>query len=112
MKPGESNKSVKQTPARKPEYHVELATGIPSPFKPDAISLDGDWELAHGEKGAGPQSDWKHVTVPGTVHTQILAPPKFYTHEADWISYQEWWYRKTFRVPAQFQPRHVRLQFD
>jgi beta-mannosidase len=110
--PLESGVSIVRAAARKAECRVEAAAGSPAPFEADSISLDGDWELAHGEKGAGPQSDWVHVTVPGTVHTQILPPPKFYTHEADWISYQEWWYRKTFRVPASFEHRHVRLQFD
>jgi len=110
--PAEGGVSIERHAEREPEYHVETASRAPAAFEPDAVSLDGDWELAHGPKGAGPQSEWKHVEVPGTVHTQILPPPRFYTHEADWISYQEWWYRKTFRVPARFEHRRVRLQFD
>lgn len=110
--PAEGKVAIERAIEREPERRVETASRPPAPFEPDAISLDGDWELSHGEKGAGPQSDWIHVKVPGTVHTQILPPPKFYTHEADWISYQEWWYRKTFRVPPRFEHRRVRLQFD
>ena len=110
--PAEGDVSIEQAAPRELEYRAEAAARPPAPFESDAISLDGDWELAHGEKGSGPQSDWIKVTVPGTVHTQILPPPKFYTHEADWISDQEWWYRKTFRVPARFEHRRVRLQFD
>lgn len=110
--PAEGGLSIERAAAREPVHRAETAPRAPTPFEPDTVSLDGDWELAHGEKGAGPQSAWIHVQVPGTVHTQILPPPKFYTHEADWISYQEWWYRKTFRVPARFEHRRVRLQFD
>ncbi len=97
---------------REPPYRAETADHPAVPFEPDALSLDGAWELAHGEKGAGPQSAWTRVNVPGTVHTQILPPPKYYTHEADWISYQEWWYHKSFRAPARFSGRRLRLQFD
>jgi beta-mannosidase len=104
--------AIEKVAEREPEYRVEATARPPAPFRPDSVSLDGDWELAHGEKGAGPQSEWTHVKVPGSVHTQILPPPKYYTHEADWISYQEWWYRKKFQIPAGFAGRRLRIQFD
>ncbi|HKQ07284.1 MAG TPA: glycoside hydrolase family 2 TIM barrel-domain containing protein [Blastocatellia bacterium] len=85
------------------------------------LSLDGAWKLASAEKGEGERqrlfdgatddSGWQTVQVPGTVHTQILKYPAYYTHEAEWISFKEWWYRKRFRVPAAMQGKPIRLQF-
>src|SRR5712692_6633856 len=103
---------IEKPAEREPDHRVATGVPPPAPFQPDALSLDGEWELAHGKKGAGPTSEWRRVKVPGSVHTEILPAPKYYTHEADWISYQEWWYRKSFRVPAQFMNRRLRLQFD
>jgi beta-mannosidase len=86
------------------------------------LSLDGPWKLRHSEKGDGEKarlfevatddSDWQTVQVPGSVHTQILKYPAYYTHEAEWISFKEWWYRKSFRVPAGMTGKRLRLQFD
>jgi beta-mannosidase len=85
------------------------------------LSLDGAWMLRSAEKGDGERarwfeaatddSDWQTVTVPGSVHTQVLKYPAYYTHEAEWISFKEWWYRKRFRVPAAMQGKRLRLQF-
>ncbi len=71
-------------------------------------SLDGDWELAWGEKGAGPTSEWRTVRVPGSAHVQWLGADKAQSREAEWVSYKEWWYRKRFTSPW----RRARLQFD
>jgi beta-mannosidase len=86
------------------------------------LSLDGDWKLQHYEKGAGENerpfdpafddSRWQTVKVPGSVHTQILKYPTYFTHEAEWISFKEWWYRKSFRVPATIKGRRLRLRFE
>jgi beta-mannosidase len=88
----------------------------------DSLSLDGAWRLQHAEKGEGEvkgfyeaafnDAAWRTVQVPGSVHTQILKYPAYYTHEAEWISFKEWWYRKNFRVPLAMQGRRVRLQFE
>ncbi len=85
------------------------------------LSLDGSWKLRHTEKGDGEKqrlfevtaddSAWQTVRVPGSVHTQILKYPAYYTHEAEWISFKEWWYRKSFRVPASMKGKRLRLQF-
>ncbi|MFY9569765.1 MAG: sugar-binding domain-containing protein, partial [Blastocatellia bacterium] len=85
------------------------------------LSLDGSWKLRHAEKGDGERqrlfdlavvdSDWQTVQVPGSVHTQILKYPAYYTHEAEWISFKEWWYRKSFRAPASMKGKRLRLQF-
>ena len=74
-----------------------------------SISLDGEWRINWAEKSDGEargfqqaeldDRGWKTVKVPGTVHTQIMEAPKFYTLDAEWISAKEWWYRRTFRAP-------------
>jgi beta-mannosidase len=86
------------------------------------LSLDGSWRLRHAEKGDGEKqrlfelaaddSTWQTVQVPGSVHTQILNYPAYYSHEAEWISFKEWWYRKSFRVPASMKGKRLRLQFN
>ena len=85
------------------------------------LFLDGSWKLQHAEKGDGErqrffevranESGWQSVQVPGSVHTQVLKYPAYYTHEAEWISFKEWWYRKRFRVPGSMKGKRVRLQF-
>ncbi|HEY7543585.1 MAG TPA: sugar-binding domain-containing protein, partial [Blastocatellia bacterium] len=86
------------------------------------LSLDGDWKIQHAEKGEGEPSGlfktemddsaWQTVRVPGSVHTQILKYPDYFTRKAEWISFREWWYRKTFRAPASLKGQRVRLQFE
>lgn len=97
---------------REPQYRVETGAVTPAAFDPPKLTLDGEWELAWGEKGAGPTSEWRKVRVPGSAHIQWLDPARLYTRDADWVSYKEWWYRKRFRVPRQMSGRRVRLEFD
>jgi beta-mannosidase len=95
------------------------AKGRPAPFAPRSLSLDGDWQLAYSDRGSSQLSDARSVKVPGSVHTEwypgdrfSVPPPKYYTHAADWISYKDWWYRKSFRIPRNFSGKRLRLQFD
>ena len=91
----------------------ELGNRRPTAFQRDEINLSGEWELAFAEKGAGPpQSGWRTVRVPGSVHTQWLDPAKLYTREAEWISGKEWWYRSSFTIPDKLRDKRLRLQFD
>ena len=85
------------------------------------LSLNGGWKLHHADKGEGEKrrffdriddSRWQTVQVPGSVHTQIMKYPAYFTHEAEWISFKEWWYRKSFRVPATMKARRLRLRFE
>lgn len=105
-------------------YRVEEGPARPADAAKSGVaelSLDGFWKLLHAEKGDGEKqrlfdvaaddSTWQTVQVPGSVHTQILKYPAYYTHEAEWISFKEWWYRKSFRVPAQMKGKRLRLQF-
>jgi hypothetical protein len=43
---------VKTPLPRESEQHIEHGAFTPSPFQPATVSLDGEWELAWGEKGA------------------------------------------------------------
>ncbi len=92
----------------------------PSPPSPGAkgplpppLSLDGPWQLS--APGFAPIT----VPVPGDVHTQIYPAdpfstplPKYFTHEADWISAKVWTLTRAFDVPPSFAGRRLRLQFD
>ncbi len=84
---------------------------LPAHWAPQAISLDGEWELAWGEKGAGPSSEWRKVRVPGSAHLQWLPREQIYSREAGWVSYKEWWYKRTLRVPPEWGGQTLRLQF-
>jgi beta-mannosidase len=104
--------SVMRPAQRTVEAVRETASRAPEPFQPDALSLDGDWELAWCEKGAGPPTNgWRTVKVPGSAHTQWLNPSQIYNPDAVWISSKEWWYRRAFTVPERFAGKRLRLQF-
>ena len=85
---------------------------LPAAWAPRTLALDGEWELAWGEKGAGPTSEWRKVRVPGSVHLQWLPREDVYKREAGWVSYKEWWYKRTFRAPADWGGQTIRLQLD
>jgi beta-mannosidase len=84
----------------------------PAEWKPEALELNGEWELAWGEKGGPPSSEWRKVRVPGTAHVQWLPAEQLYSREAAWVSQKMWWYRKRFTAPAGWAGRSLRLQFD
>ena len=105
--------SVTRPAERTVEPVRETVSQAPEPFRPDALSLDGDWELAWCEKGAGPPTNgWRTVKVPGSAHTQWLNPSQIYNRDAEWISSKEWWYRRAFTVPERFAGKRLRLQFE
>jgi len=111
--PEEGEAPVEQPAAREATSQVETLKDAPAPWQPDALALDGAWELAWAEKGDGPpKSGWRTVKVPGDAHVQWLEPVKIYTRDAEWISSKEWWYRRQFVPPARFADKRLRLQFD
>ena len=110
--PMDDSVAILRPAAREPHYEIRTGAAPSPPFQPDALSLDGEWELAYGDKGAAPQSAWRKVSVPGTVHTQWLDQADWYTRKAEWLSGKEWWYRKRFLPPSRFLGRRLRLQFD
>jgi beta-mannosidase len=102
-----------ETPALRPQITLDSPAKAPESFVTKALSLDGDWQLAWCEKGAGPPTNgWRTVKVPGSAHTQWLDPSQVYTREAEWISSKEWWYRKDFQLPQEFAGKRLRLEFD
>ena len=104
---------VREPAERTEEAESQTVSDAPAAFAADALSLEGEWELAWCEKGAGPPTrGWRAVKVPGSAHTQWLDPSKIYTPEATWISSKEWWYRRSFDVPERFRGKRLRLQFE
>ncbi len=87
-----------------------------------SFDLGGSWKLNWAEKSEGEKQGfylvgfddaaWRSVQVPGTVHTQILEAPKFYTREAEWISEKEWWYRRAFTVNPAVGEKRLWLRFE
>ncbi len=77
------------------------------------VDLNGTWEFraadSIGARSAEQSriTEWMPGTVPGTVHTdlmaaQVIPDPFFRTNETDvqWIEGMDWVYRRTFEVPS------------
>jgi len=92
------------------------------PATRDLGSSDWQMRLAPGEqaKAHPTASTWQHATVPGSVHTDLLAngaivDPYIGAHEAElqWIGLADWEYRTRFDVDAATLARaHNDLVFD
>jgi beta-mannosidase len=113
VRPAPDRSDTIRVPApRTAAVEYDYAGDDPPPFVPEALDLDGLWELAWCEKGQGPPTNhWRTVRVPGTVHTQWLPRDQIYSRQATWLSSKEWWYRRSFVVPEPFAGRRLRLQF-
>lgn len=68
---------------------------------PRRLSLNGDWQVSEMGK-----NEWLAATVPGCVHTDLLAagkiPDPFYRDNEDavqWVGKSNWIYQRTFDVP-------------
>ncbi|BDD12771.1 beta-mannosidase (plasmid) [Fulvitalea axinellae] len=75
----------------------------------DQQALEGDWKFRQADK-----NEWMSATVPGTVHTDLLANKKisdpFYrTNEKDqqWIETKDWEYSVVFDTPEGVLDRDV-----
>ncbi len=79
------------------------------------LDLNGFWKFkarnAYGTLPAAHRkaTEWMSATVPGTVHTDLLAndviqDPFFGMNEKDvqWVDSQQWVYRREFRLPPTF----------
>lgn len=81
----------------------------------ERLTLDGTWQVARA--GA---DDWIDASVPGCVHTALLAAgliedPFFRDNEdrLQWVTAADWVYRRGFDVPAAVLGRErVALRFD
>ena len=79
------------------------------------IELNGDWEFYHFET-----KQWHSATVPGAIHTDLLAnqlikDPYWETNEQQlqWIENIDWKYRKNFEVTAeQLQDDNIEIEFE
>ncbi len=81
-----------------------LLSGLPAvaAIKPQSSAFGGKWQFRQADG-----SDWLPATVPGTVHTDLLAAgkiadPFWRTNERDqqWIDKKDWEYRTTFTANA------------
>lgn len=78
------------------------------------IQIHDNWEFKQANK-----STWKKASVPGVVHTDLLAngdiPDPFYRNNEEkvqWIEQEDWEYQTTFDVPAEyFEKEHIELTF-
>ncbi len=100
---------------------VLLASWSAFAAQPSVLSLNEGWQF-HALPGSGhPDAEkWRPATVPGVVHTDLLAakliPDPFYrANEADlqWIGLNDWEYQKDFQVDAEILNRkQVELVFS
>ncbi|MDW8104358.1 MAG: glycoside hydrolase family 2 TIM barrel-domain containing protein [Armatimonadota bacterium] len=77
------------------------------------------WKESWSPKGCPPWGEWIRACVPGDVIADALDagliphPYKDLNSLAcEWLSERDWVYRKQFRVPEEWQGKHVRLRFD
>ena len=83
--------------------------------RPRRLSLNGSWQVAEAGK-----EEWISASVPGCVHTDLLAagkiPDPFYRDNeksVQWVSKTDWTYRRSFDVPAEvLQSDRVLLHCD
>lgn len=92
-----------------------LASSCNEPSGHWTVPLDRGWEFRWVSEGV-----WHPASVPGCVHTDLLAAgiienPFFGTNESglQWIENVDWEYRTVFDAPAEFLERErVDLEFD
>ena len=75
----------------------------------ERLDLGGQWQVSEGETG-----DWLPATVPGSVHTDLIAAkriedPFFRDNEVklQWIGERTWNYQHAFTVPAEWKARET-----
>ncbi|MFS0726645.1 beta-mannosidase [Paenibacillus sp. 1P07SE] len=81
--------------------------------------LTGGWELAWTEPGERPDnSEWIEAAVPGEVHLDlfkagIIPDPYYGTNffKCMWMEKTDFWYRKSFEVPAEYSGKQLILEF-
>jgi beta-mannosidase len=84
------------------------------------ISINDGWEF-HEYKGSTPDmSEWRSATVPGLIHTDLLAhqliPDPFYRDnekKVKWVENSEWEYRKTITAGESIlKHKNIELVFE
>ncbi len=92
-----------------------LVSSCNEPSERSTIALDSGWEFRQV-----PRDAWRHASVPGCVHTDLLAAgliddPFFGTneHHLQWIENKDWEYRVIFDMPPAFIARkHIEIDFE
>ena len=85
----------------------------------ERIALSGPWSFRRVTHAGSPEEAWLPATVPGCVHTDLLAngkigDPFYRLNEKDqqWIEHESWEYRSNLRIePATLAHEHVELVF-
>ena len=79
---------------------VSLCNAVATPA-PRRLNLGGNWQVSQAGK-----NDWLAATVPGCVHTDLLAagkiPDPFYRENekvVQWVGESDWVYKRAFDVP-------------
>lgn len=76
---------------------------------PGTLSLNGTWDFAYrAGPAAEPPAAWSPIAVPGHWELQGFAEPKYGKDLVAGTGY----YRRTFRVPANWSGQRVMLRFD
>jgi len=83
----------------------------------EIVSLNGRWQF---KQAGSTHTNWLEATVPGCVHTDLLAagaiPDPYYRdneRQVMWIGETDWLYRRTFSVTAEWlRHDHVCLRCD
>jgi len=78
------------------------------------ITIDQNWQFSEAGK-----ADWKSATVPGTVHTDLMASgniedPYYRLNEKDqqWIDKKDWEYKTDFMVEDELLKKdHIEMIF-
>lgn len=92
-----------------------ILSASPGQTQPGKIPLQANWQFTPADT-----TDWMPATVPGTVHTDLLAnkriaDPFFSDQEktVQWVEQKDWIYQASFDVPAAvFRQPDARLVFE
>ncbi len=100
------------------KYLIFIVSLIPlqtTSAQSNSIQLNKNWQFKNQK-----ESKWYNATVPGTIHTDLLAnkliPDPYYRDnesKLQWIDKADWEYKNVFNVDAQaFTKKNIELVFD
>jgi len=88
-----------------------LFAGIGGAAARQSQSLDGTWQIVFDRDNEGREKQWVHrENFPEALQRDITVPGCWELTEKDYEGVA--FYRRTFRVPASWKDKIVRLQFD
>ncbi|MGH7950600.1 MAG: glycoside hydrolase family 2 protein, partial [Limisphaerales bacterium] len=81
---------------------ISVCNAATTAATPRRLNLNGRWQVSQADK-----NDWVPATIPGCVHTDLLAagkiPDPFYRDNekaVQWVGETSWTYRRAFDVPG------------